>query len=71
MESWFKTSSKKGGVTARPNSQSMSRPTSETDFGDMDESDLKLYEQQIEIMDEKQINKRFEELLVSSHSPLL
>lgn len=64
LESWFKGSSKKSGIASRPGSQSMSRPTSETDFGDLDE-ELKIYEHQIETSDEKEINKRFEDLLVS------
>ncbi|KAF5284210.1 hypothetical protein FQR65_LT00210 [Abscondita terminalis] len=42
---------------------SASRPTSETDFGEPDENLLKLYEQQINSMDPKETDKKFEELL--------
>lgn len=46
----------------------MSRPTSETDFGEIDDNDLKLYEREINAMDEKQINQKFEDMLVSEKS---
>lgn len=64
LESWFQRGSKKGGPVSRPGTLSTSRPTSETDFGEPDENLFKLYEQQIESMDEKEIDKKFEELLV-------
>lgn len=64
LESWFQRGTKKGSVP-RPGSQSMSRPTSETDFGEIDDNDLRLYEREINAMDEKQINQKFEDLLVS------
>lgn len=67
LESWFQRGTKKGSVP-RPGSQSMSRPTSETDFGEIDDNDLKLYEREINAMDEKQINQKFEDLLVSACS---
>ncbi|KAF5285112.1 hypothetical protein FQA39_LY16801 [Lamprigera yunnana] len=63
LESWFQRGSKKGGPVSRPGNLSTSRPTSETDFGEPDENLLKLYEQQINSMDEKEIDKKFEELL--------
>ncbi|KAK4878010.1 hypothetical protein RN001_010516 [Aquatica leii] len=63
LESWFQRGSKKGGPVSRPGTLSTSRPTSETDFGEPDENLLKLYEQQINSMDEKEIDKKFEELL--------
>lgn len=64
LESWFQRGPKKGSVP-RPGSQSMSRPTSETDFGEIDDNDLKMYEREIDSMDEKQVIEKFEELLVS------
>ncbi|XP_031331598.1 protein diaphanous isoform X3 [Photinus pyralis] len=63
LESWFQRGSKKGAPVVRPGTLSTSRPTSETDFGEPDENILKLYEQQINSMDEKEIDKKFEELL--------
>lgn len=66
LESWFQRGAKKG-IVPRPGSQSMSRPTSETDFGEIDDNDLKLYEREINAMDEKQLNQKFEDLLVSEY----
>ncbi|KAK5638990.1 hypothetical protein RI129_013285 [Pyrocoelia pectoralis] len=63
LETWFQRGSKKGGPVLRPGTLSTSRPTSETDFGEPDENILKMYEQQINSMDEKEIDKKFEELL--------
>lgn len=65
LESWFPRGPKKGGAL-RPGSQSLTRPISETDIGgEIDDNDLKLYEREIDAMDEKQINAKFEDLLVS------
>lgn len=64
LESWFPRGPKKGGAL-RPGSQSLTRPISETDIGgEIDDNDLRMYEREIDMMDEKQINAKFEDLLV-------
>lgn len=67
MESWFKSSNSKKGSSSRPNSQNMSRPVSETDFGDLDE-EMKMYESSIYSLNDIEVNKRFEVLLVSNYN---
>ncbi|XP_018329945.1 protein diaphanous isoform X2 [Agrilus planipennis] len=60
LESWFKGGSKKSTLVNKPGSLASSRPNSETDLGDPDEQAL---EQQINEMDDKQTNAKFEEML--------
>ncbi|KAG5888747.1 hypothetical protein JTB14_032020 [Gonioctena quinquepunctata] len=59
LESWFKTGTTKKPTGQRPTSTLTARPNSETDIADADEDYSKL----IELMSEKDVNVRIEELL--------
>ena len=68
LESWFKGGGAKKAPGSRPTSQSsMLRPTSESDFPEADDNAIRAFEDQVNKMTEKEVNVKFDELLVGAY----
>lgn len=66
LESWFKGGGTKKAPGSRPTSQSsMLRPSSESDFPEADDNAIKIFEEQVNKMSEKEVNVKFDDLLVN------
>jgi hypothetical protein len=65
LESWFKGGGARKAPGSRPASQSsMLRPSSESDFTEAEDKAIKIFAEQVEKMSEKEVNVKFDELLV-------